>query len=480
MNKQEEHTEKKKGVKALYRLLRISLACVMSIMLASGCSLNHGGNNASGQTGANGQHDATGQEGTAGGNGEPNSSANQGGDSSNPPESTSNGDGGSGKDTGPDGSNPGDTNTTADDPVLKQLNQLTTEEKIGQLVLVGMDGTATSAETRELVQKYYVGGFIFYKNNIDSTKQALSLFNGLKKDNQDNPVPLWMSVDEEGGRVSRMPDEFVDMPTNLAIGRKNSTELSHGIGQILGRELAGFGLNMDFAPVLDVNSNPDNPVIGDRSFGDDAERVARLGRATMEGIREEHVVPVVKHFPGHGDTSVDSHIGLPVVNHDLARLRKLELVPFQAAVKDQADVVMIAHLLMPKLDPDHPASFSKAVITDLLRKELGFKGVVISDDMTMGAIDKNYSIGKASVGAILAGGNIILIGHDYAKEKEAIRALKDAVKNGTISEEVLNDRVYAVLKLKRAYGLTDKPANGPDVDRINKDARSLLGKYGLK
>ncbi|WP_256992173.1 beta-N-acetylhexosaminidase [Paenibacillus sp. XY044] len=449
----------------MHKLLRISMACVMTVMLASGCSGTHGGNNSAGQTGANGQQEA-------GGSGGPNSTANQGGDSSSPPA-------GSGQEAGT-GSNPGDSGTTPDDPVLKQLNQLTTEEKVGQLVLVGMDGTATSEETRELVQKYYVGGFIFYKNNIDSTKQALSLFNGIKKDNQGNPVPLWMSVDEEGGRVSRMPDEFVDMPTNRAIGRKDSTDLSHGIGQILGRELAGFGLNMDFAPVLDVNSNPNNPVIGDRSFGDDAELVSRLGKATMEGIREERVVPVVKHFPGHGDTSVDSHIGLPVVNHDLARLRKLELVPFQAAVKDQADVVMIAHLLMPKLDKDHPASFSKAVITDLLRNELGFKGVVISDDMTMGAIDKNYSIGKASVGAILAGGNIILIGHDYAKEKEAIQALTDAVKDGTISEEVLNDRVYAVLKLKNAYGITDEPAEGPDVDQINKDARSLLGKYGLK
>lgn len=472
-------SEKRKGVKALHKLLRISMACVMTIMLASGCSLTHGGNNASGQTGANGQHEATGQEGAAGGNSGPNSTDNQGGDQSSPPEGTANGPGGTGQEEGA-GSNPGDSGTTTDDPVLKQLNQLTTEEKIGQLVLVGMDGTTTSEETRELIQKYYVGGFIFYKNNIDSTKQALSLFNGLKKDNKGNSVPLWMSVDEEGGRVSRMPDEFVDMPTNRAIGRKNSADLSHGIGQILGRELAGFGLNMDFAPVLDVNSNPNNPVIGDRSFSDDAERVARLGTATMEGIREEHVVPVVKHFPGHGDTSVDSHIGLPVVNHDLARLRKLELVPFQAAVKDKADVVMIAHLLMPKLDPDHPASFSKAVITDLLRNELGFKGVVISDDMTMGAIDKNYSIGKASVGAILAGGNIILIGHDYAKEKEAIQALKDAVKDGTISEEVLNDRVYAVLNLKNTYGINDEPAKGPDVDQINNEARSLLGKYGLK
>ncbi|MGN7356406.1 beta-N-acetylhexosaminidase [Paenibacillus sp. SAF-054] len=366
------------------------------------------------------------------------------------------------------------------DPALDLLNKLSTEEKIGQLVLVGMDGTVASDAAKELIEKYHVGGFIFYKNNIENTKQALQLFNDLKEDNQSNPVPLWMSVDEEGGRVSRMPSELAKIPTSEAIGQKDHPELSKGIGSILGRELSGFGLNMDFAPVLDINSNPDNPVIGDRSFGGSADVVSRLGIATMEGIREQKVVPVVKHFPGHGDTSVDSHIGLPVVNHDMARLRAMELVPFKEAIKNQAEVVMIAHLLMPKLDPDHPASFSQEIITGLLRNELGYQGVVISDDMTMGAIEKNYEIGNASVRAIQAGGNIILVGHDYGKEKRAIEALLKAVKDGSISEDVLNNRVYAILKLKLAYGLTDKPAAGPDVQAINADLKSLLKTYGLR
>ncbi|MEC0370384.1 beta-N-acetylhexosaminidase [Paenibacillus chibensis] len=375
---------------------------------------------------------------------------------------------------------PEDVNKVPNDPALEQLNKLTTEEKIGQLVLVGMDGVKSSDATRELIEKYHVGGFIFYKNNIESTKQALQLFNDLKAVNKSNPVPLWMSVDEEGGRVSRMPADFVKIPAMKAIGQKDSTELSGGIGQTLGHELSGFGLNMDFAPVLDINSNPDNPVIGDRSFGNKADLVSRMGIATMEGIRAQKVVPVIKHFPGHGDTSVDSHTSLPVVNHDLSRLRKLELVPFKDAIQHKAEVVMIAHLLMPKIDPDYPASFSKKIITDLLRNELGYQGVVISDDMTMGAIEQNYEIGKASVSAILAGGNIILVGHDYDKEKQAIAALTAAVKDGSISEDVLNNRVYAILKLKQAYGLSDKPAAGPDVQAINADMKSLLKKYGLR
>ncbi|WP_228101014.1 beta-N-acetylhexosaminidase [Paenibacillus donghaensis] len=437
-------------MKQLWRLSTLMLA----VMLFAGC----GAGADKQQTAERGSNAAKSQQGQGG-------ASNSGGTS--PPAE--------GGDKGTE-----DAGKVPSDPVLEQLNKLSTEEKIGQLVLVGMDGTASSDATRELLSKYHVGGFIFYKNNIESTQQALKLFNDLKKDNKSNPIPLWMSVDEEGGRVSRMPNEFMKVPSSRAIGSKNSTELAKGIGNILGRELAGFGLNMDFAPVLDVNSNPKNPVIGDRSFGNKAELVSRLGIAAMEGIREQKVVPVVKHFPGHGDTSVDSHIGLPVVNHDLARLRQLELVPFKAAVEHQADVVMIAHLLMPRIDPDHPASFSKKVITDLLRGELGFQGVVISDDMTMGAIEKNYDIGKASVNAILAGGNLILVGHDYEKEKTAINALKKAVEGGRISEDMLNNRVYAILKLKQKYGISDGPAAGPDVKSINDDLKALLEKYGLR
>lgn len=365
------------------------------------------------------------------------------------------------------------------DPIIEKLSRMSTAEKVGQLVLVGLEGTEINDQMKELIDTYHVGGFIFYKTNIQSSTQALRLFNGLKKENSSNPVPLFLSVDEEGGRISRLPKEFVRLPSNQRIGEVNETELSRKIGRILGQELYSFGLNMDFAPVLDINSNPDNPVIGDRSFGDRAEPVSRLGVATMKGIKDRKVIPVVKHFPGHGDTSVDSHIGLPVVEHGIDRLRQLELVPFKEAIAQQADVVMIAHLLMPKLDPDHPASFSKAVITDLLRKELGFQGVVISDDMTMGAIEKNYKIGSAAVQAVLAGGNIVLVGHDYDKEVVAIRALTDAVNDGTISDEVLNDRVYAILKLKENYGLKDAPAEGPDIKSINTSIRSLLNSYQL-
>ncbi len=365
------------------------------------------------------------------------------------------------------------------DPAAKLLDELSTEEKIGQLVLVGMDGTEPNDVTRQLIEEYHVGGFIFYKDNIQDTKQALTLFNGLKTANQNKAVPLFLSVDEEGGRVSRMPGELTKLPAARKIGNTGSEELAGQIGGIIGQELAGFGLNLDFAPVLDVNSNPDNPVIGDRAFGTKPEIVSRMGIAVMKGIREQGVIPVVKHFPGHGDTSVDSHLGLPVVEHDLDRLRKLELVPFKQAIQEGADVVMIAHLLMPKLDPEHPASFSKAVIHDLLREELGYEGTIISDDMTMGAIVEHYDIRDAAVQFIQAGGNIVLVGHDEEKEKQVIQALRDAVSSGTISAETLDERVYNVLKLKQKYKLTNDPAQGPNTKQLNQDISDILKPYGL-
>lgn len=402
-----------------------------------------------------------------------------------PSSSAGEGNGGSGS-TGP-GTNqqgqaspsaPGTPETPAD-PAAELLAQLSTEEKIGQLVLVGMEGIKPNEATRTMIEEYHVGGFIFYKDNIQDANQALELFNGLKAANANKPVPLFLSVDEEGGRVSRMPGELDKLPNARKIGNTGSEELAGQIGGIIGRELTGFGLNLDFAPVLDVNSNPDNPVIGDRAFGTKPEIVSRMGIAVMKGIREQGVIPVVKHFPGHGDTSVDSHLGLPVVEHDLTRLRKLELVPFKQAIQEGADVVMIAHLLMPKLDPEHPASFSKAVIDDLLRQELGFEGTIISDDMTMGAIAEHYDIGDAAVQFVQAGGNIVLVGHDEEREKQVILALRDAVGSGKISEKTLDERVYTVLKLKEKYALTNDAAAGPDTERINREIGSTLKPYGL-
>ncbi|MEO3944334.1 beta-N-acetylhexosaminidase [Gorillibacterium sp. CAU 1737] len=367
--------------------------------------------------------------------------------------------------------------SSPENEIAAAVNRMTIDEKIGQLVLIGMEGTEMDETTRRFIQERHVGGIIFFKPNLQNSKQMLALSRQLKKANAGNPLPLWLSLDQEGGRVTRLPSEFVKWPTNLALGKVDSTTFSRDVGRLIGEQLASFGYNLDFAPVLDVNSNPDNPVIGDRSFGSSPSRVSDLGVATMRGIAERQVVPVVKHFPGHGDTSVDSHIDLPVVKYGMDRLNRVELVPFKAAIEQGADAVMVAHILLPQLDKTHPASFSKEVIDGLLRKQLGFDGVVFTDDMTMGAVAENYDLADAAVQAVLAGGDIVLVCHDADKETLVLDALKQAVVSGKISSERLDESVTRIVRLKQKYSLTDESPIGPDVADLNKRANNLLNRY---
>lgn len=342
------------------------------------------------------------------------------------------------------------------DSIVDQINSMSLAEKIGQMVIVGIDGLEADQNTLEMIEKYHVGGFIFFKRNIEDINQAQKLLNAIKEVNKkENNIPLFLSIDEEGGKITRMPQDFRRLPTNERIGLVNDADLSHQVGRILGEELNIFGFNMDFAPVLDVNSNPQNPVIGERAFGADPTLVSKLGLATMKGLKEENIISVVKHFPGHGDTAVDSHIGLPKVEHDLKRLESFELEPFNKAIQNDVDGIMIAHILLPQIDQNHPATLSKTIITDILRDQMKYTGVVITDDMTMGAITKNYEIGEAAIQSIKAGSDIILVCHEYKNQIRVINALTDAVKRGEISLDRVDESVYRILKLKDKYGLSD-------------------------
>jgi len=360
--------------------------------------------------------------------------------------------------------------------VEEQIAQMTLDEKIGQLMMVGVDGEAISTEMEDLIQKEKVGGIILLPKNISSAEQTVRLLNDIKKANGANEIPLFLSVDEEGGTISRLPSEFKGLPTTREIGSMNDPGFSYEVGQFLGKQVKSFGYNMNMAPVLDVDSNPDNPVIGDRSFSSEAEIVANLGVATMKGIQEEKVIPVVKHFPGHGDTSVDSHLALPILDADMERLNSLELIPFKKAIKEGADAVMTAHILFPKIDSSHPATLSKKVVTGILREELGFEGVIITDDLTMGAIRTSYSAGQAAVRAFLAGHDILLICHEYDNYYMAIQAMKEAVTSGKISEEQVDESVYRILSLKHKYNLNNQPVDSINVDEINNSLHELLNK----
>lgn len=380
--------------------------------------------------------------------------------------------------------NPIKENVESLDPIKEKMAVMTVEEKIGQMVIVGLDGYDNNNNSQKMIEEYHVGGFILFKRNIQDSQQLLRLINSLKETNAVNKVPLFFSIDEEGGKVSRMPGEFQNLPSSKKIGEVDSGELSYQVGEIIGRKLNIFGFNMNFAPVMDINSNPKNPVIGDRAFGDKADIVSKLGVQTMKGLQSQNIISVIKHFPGHGDTSVDSHIGLPVVNNDLARLKSFELLPFIQAIENNVDAIMIAHILLPKIDPINPSSLSKTVINDILRGDLGFEGVVISDDMTMGAILENYDLGQAAVEAVNAGSDIVLVCHEFAKEVEVINALREAVETGTITMERVEESVYRILKLKEKYGLTDEPSSPENWDEvkmgiqdINEKIDDLLNTY---
>ncbi|WP_410511143.1 beta-N-acetylhexosaminidase [Paenibacillus sp. BR2-3] len=348
---------------------------------------------------------------------------------------------------------------------------MTLEEKIGQMLLVGIDGTSLDANAKRMITKDKVGGIILYADNITNLQGMVKLINKLKESNKVNSVPLFISVDQEGGKVSRMPEEFVSIPSNKVVGGTKNIRLAQTMGKLLGRELAATGYNMNFAPVMDVNSNPKNPIIGDRAFGSTAAAVSGMGLAEMKGLRSEGVIPVIKHFPGHGDTSVDSHLELPVVNKNAEQLAKLEWLPFQAAIQAQAEAVMVAHILFPKIDPDKPASLSKVIIGKQLRGEMGYQGVVITDDLTMGAIIKHFDLAAAAIDTIKAGSDILLVAHGYDNEKLVYNQILQSVKNGSISESRIDESVYRILSLKSKYDLSDKPLPVPDLTSLNQDIR---------
>lgn len=246
---------------------------------------------------------------------------------------------------------------------------------------------------------------------------------------------------------------------------------------MLGKQLATFGFNLNFAPVLDVNSNPNNPVISHRAISHDPTIVAALGIQMMKGIQSENIIPVIKHFPGHGDTSVDSHLALPMVNKSIKELDQVELLPFKKAIEENADVVMIAHILLPQIDKQYPASISKTIITELLREKLGFNGVVITDDMTMKAITNHYSLQEAALLSVKAGNDMILIAHDEDKIFSIIDELVTSVQRGEISEQRINESVMRILKLKEKYQLSHSLIPNANIEELNKEIHTILNKY---
>lgn len=334
-----------------------------------------------------------------------------------------------------------------------KINSMTLDEKIGQMIITGFDGSEYNDDMDRLINEYKVGGVILFARNIEDSSQMIELTRALQENN--NNIPLFISIDEEGGRVSRLPDDIEKFPAAFDIGLINNDQTAYENGKEIGYILKRLGINLDYAPVLDIYSNENNTVIGDRAFSKEESIVSTMGIATMEGIEDADIIPVVKHFPGHGDTEVDSHYGLPIVYKTLEELRNFEFIPFVKAIESGCDVIMVSHIILNEVDSSNPASLSKIVISDLLRKDLEFDKVVITDDMSMGAITSIMSIEEACIKSIEAGCDILLLGNAYEEIEQVINSIKLKLYNGEISEEQINKSVKRILELKKKYNMME-------------------------
>lgn len=330
--------------------------------------------------------------------------------------------------------------------IVNKLKKMTLDEKIGQMILSGFNGTYFNKELNTLINDFKVGGVILFSRNIEDSKQLKKLTSDIIDINQD--IPLFISIDEEGGRVSRLPKDIKKFESSKSIGDRGDVKYAYKNGREIGGIFKKYNINMNFAPVLDIHSNPKNTVIGDRAFGDNEKVVSKMGIATMKGLKDENIIPVVKHFPGHGDTEIDSHLGLPIVEKNLKQLNELELIPFNKAIENGVGAIMVSHILIKEIDDEYPATLSYNLINDILRKDMKFENIVITDDMLMKAITDYISIEEASVKSIKAGTDIILIGSDVNKTKSVIERIKLAVANNEISEGRIDRSVYRILKQK--------------------------------
>ena len=334
--------------------------------------------------------------------------------------------------------------------------ELTSREKIGQLFMVGFLGTSVTPDLSAFLKEYKPGGVILFSRNLESVEQIVQLTNDLQHCSPKSP--LLIAIDQEGGRVSRLPRGFTIFPPCQLIGRCHSGELAYAAAATIAKELKSVGINMNMAPVLDVNSNPDNPVIGDRAFGSDPETVVEMGLVTAAGLQDSKVVACGKHFPGHGDTNADSHKELPVVDAPRERLETVEFAPFRRATAAGIASLMTAHVLYRALDDRLPATLSPDIVTHLLREQMGYDGVVLTDDLEMHAIVDHYGPGDAAVRAFLAGCDVLLICKERDREIAAFEAIEKAVASGTIDTARLDLSVARIQRIKQRYLLPYRPA----------------------
>lgn len=357
------------------------------------------------------------------------------------------------------------------------LETLSIEDKIGQMFMVGFFGTSIPSSLRTTVKEKRFGNFIYFGENVANDALVPGMSETLQNIvTEEIGIPAFISMDQEGGAVVRFANNATHFIGAMGLVATNNVLNAYNTGLYNGRELRHYGVNNNLAPVLDVNNNPANPVIGIRSFSDDPDTVSSYGIEMFKGLKESKVLSTEKHFPGHGDTRVDSHYGLPLIPHDKERLYEVELAPFIDAIEAGVDSIMSAHIVFPAFDDVYPATLSHKVLTGLLREELGFDGIIMSDEMRMQAIRNNFGVGEAAVKAILAGVDILLYAESTSTSLEAHAGVLEAVNNGTITEERLNESVRRILEKKLKYDVIDEDATNYKITQAEFDLHSSSNK----
>ncbi len=357
------------------------------------------------------------------------------------------------------------------------VKNLSLEEKIGQMIIIGLNTEMAVNHLEEIIDKYKVGGVLLYKKNYKDYEDMVKLINKIKEINQKNKIPIFISIDQEGGRVNRMPKEFKNLPAaNKLVKKSTEEDFVKKSGEITGEMLNKLGINMDFAPVLDIKRFKDNHAIGDRAYSENIEEVSKYGIEYMKELQNNNIIAIAKHFPGHGVTKEDSHFKLPKIECEIEKLEKEDMQPFKKAMKEKIDGVLVGHLKITKFTNKIPVSMSKKFITKYIRKKCRYNGLVITDDMRMKGVRIRYGKNNAIKKAFLACNDIILFKYD--NDIRVIEKIIKLVKENKIEEKRINKSVRRILKVKEKYGLNNNYIEKDDefVDYINEKIEDIRQK----
>lgn len=353
-------------------------------------------------------------------------------------------------------------------------NNLPMEIKVGQMLVAGFDGTEINSHIETLIKEYHIGNVILFARNFKSIEQLYKLNMDLQRlALKENGIPLFITTDQEGGMVMRITEGGAYFPGNMALSAGGKTEDAYVQGKYCGQELKALGINMNLAPVLDVNNNPKNPVIGVRSYGEDPSRVASFGEAYVKGLQESDVIATGKHFPGHGDTSVDSHLDLSAVKHDIKRIEEVELLPFKKAIEGGIAAIMSAHVIFSAFEKENlPATLSYKVLTELLRKKLGFNGLIMTDCMEMKAIATYFGTEKAAEMSVSAGADMVCVCHTLEKQINSYKNILKSVYDGKISIERINESFERIISFKEKFNIKSfVNSNYEEAEKIITDSK---------